>query len=83
MEHKTFYLGKHIKSHVNEYTNSEGDHYSDLISYTTRVASYNHLTNKIQIFGHHSTTTEKHINEFLQFYGFDTMTKKEIENYNN
>ena len=83
MEHKTFYLGKHTKSHVNEYTNSDGDHYSDLISYTTRVASYNHLTNEIQIFGYHSASTGRHINEFLQFYGFDTMTKKEIENYNN
>ena len=80
MEHKTFYLNSSSKHHVNEYTNSDGDHYSDLISYTTRVASYNHLTNEIQVFGWYSKATAKHTNLFLEFYGFDKMTKKEIEN---
>jgi hypothetical protein len=80
MTHKTFYLGKDTKSHVNEYINSDGDHYSDLISYETRVASYNHLTNEMQIFGWFSATSSRHINLFLEFYGFDTVTKKEMEN---
>ena len=71
--HKT--LSNH---HVNEYINSDGDHYSDLISYTTRVASYNHTTNEISVYSCPSNTTAKHINAFLAFYGFDTMKKSEI-----
>jgi len=46
---KTFYLNNSPKHHVNEYVNSEGDHYSDLISYETRVASYNHATNEMSV----------------------------------
>ena len=64
--------------HVNEYINSDGDHYSDLISYTTRVASYNHTTNEISVYSCPSNTTARHINAFLAFYGFDTMKKSEI-----
>ena len=85
---KTFYLkGENNKPlancHVNEYTNDNNDHLSDLISYTIRVASYNHLTNKIQIFGWYSKTTGKHINAFLQFYGFDKQAKSELfKNFN-
>jgi hypothetical protein len=33
--------------------------------------------------GYYSVTTGTHINTFLDFYGFDTCTKKELENYNN
>jgi len=80
---KKFYLNKTANHKVNEYTNESGDHYSDLISYTTRVASYNHLTNEMQVFGYYSTTTAKHINAFLEFYGFDKCNKKQLENYNN
>ena len=64
--------------HVNEYINSDGDHYSDLINYTTRVASYNHTTNEISVYSCPSNTTARHINAFLAFYGFDTMKKSEI-----
>ena len=64
--------------HVNEYINSDGDHYSDLISYTTRVASYNHATNEISVYCCLSNNTARHINAFLEFYGFDTMKKSEI-----
>ena len=64
--------------HVNEYINSDGDHYSDLISYTTRVASYNHATNEISVYCCPSNNTARHINAFLAFYGFDTMKKSEI-----
>lgn len=83
MTHKTFYLNNKAKNHVNEYTNESDDHYSDLVSYETRVASYNHLTNKMQVFGWYSNTTTKHTNDFLEFYGFKSCTKKELENYNN
>lgn len=78
---KTFYLKNKANNHVNEYTNEQGNHYSDLISYTTRVASYNHLTNEMQIFDWYSNTTTKHINAFLEFYGFDKLTKQQILNY--
>ena len=79
---KTFYINKTANNHVNEYTNDDGDHYSDLISYTTRVASYNHKTNEMSVYGWFSATTAKHINSFLNYYGFDTCSKKELENYN-
>lgn len=82
--HKTFLL-KPIDNrktmpnhHVNQYE-VEGVVYSDLISYTTRVASYNHNTNKISIYNCQSQTTRRHINTFLDFYGFDTMTKSQME----
>ena len=78
---KTFYINNKANNHVNEYTNSDGDHYSDLISYKTRVASYNHLTNEMSVYGYFSPNTAKHINSFLEFYGFDKCTKKELEDY--
>lgn len=62
---------------------TQKDGKSVLTSYVTDVAEYNHLTNEIEVFGLHSQTTTKHINLFLEFYGFDKMTKKElIETYN-
>lgn len=78
---KTFYINNKAKNHVNEYTNDDGDHYSDLVSYETRVASYNHKTNEMSVYGWFSNTTAKHINDFLEFYGFNRCTKKELENY--
>jgi len=56
---------------------------SELQSYNTIVARYFHETNKIDIYGYFSQTTASHINAFLSYYGFETMTKKEIENYGN
>jgi hypothetical protein len=53
---------------------------SELISFNTIVARYFHETNKVDIYGYFSPTTIQHQNAFLTFYGFDTMTKKEIEN---
>ena len=76
---KTFYINNTANNHVNEYVNSDGDHYSDLISYGKRVASYNHKTNEMSVYGWFSATTAKHINGFLEFYGFDKCTKKELE----
>ena len=77
MEHKTFYIDKSFKSHVNEYT-TDGTHYSDLVSYGIRVASYNHTTNEVSVYGWYSNTTAKHINTFLEYYGFDKMTKQQM-----
>lgn len=78
---KTFYINNKKNNHVNEYVNSDGDHCSDLISYDTRVASYNHKTNEMSVYGWFSATTAKHINDFLEFYGFDRVTKKEMLDY--
>ena len=64
--------------HVNQYE-CEGETWSDLISYTKRVAAYNHTTNEISVYSCPSNTTARHINAFLAFYGFDTMTLKEIK----
>jgi len=55
---------------------------TELKSYKTIVAEYNHLTNKIKVFGWFSSTTGRHINEFLLYYGFDKATKKEMDNWN-
>jgi len=83
MEHRTFKLqpidGRKTLNnhHVNEYE-VDGERISDLVSYTTRVASYNHATNEVSIYNAQSQTTARHINAFLYFYGFDTMTRKEM-----
>lgn len=56
---------------------------SYLKSYNTTVAEFNHHRNEMKVCGWYSKTTAKHINKFLEFYGFDECTKKElIENYN-
>lgn len=78
---KTFYINKLANNHINEYTNDEGEHYSDLVSYNTRVASYNYKTNEMSVYGWFSATTAKHINSFLNYYGFDSCSKKELEDY--
>lgn len=59
----------------------EGD-ISKLLSYDTVVAVYDQSTNKMKVNGWYSKTTARHINAFLDFHGFDTCTKKELENYN-
>lgn len=67
--------------HVNQYTNDGGETYSDLISYTTRVASYNHKDNTMSVYICPTKSTARHINAFLDFYGFDTCTINELRNY--
>lgn len=52
---------------------------STLFSYGTEVAQYNHQTNEMKVDGYFSATTGTHINAFLEFYGFDKCTKKELE----
>jgi hypothetical protein len=58
----------------------EKDGVSTLFSYDTEVARYNHCENKIKVNGYYSSTTGRHINAFLEFYGFDKMTKQEMLN---
>lgn len=69
------------KCHVLVRTNSHDEVISDLISYNTHVASYNHNTNIITVNGYFSLATTTHINAFLKYYGFDQCTKKEMEKY--
>ena len=68
---------------ANVYKDNEGKIL--LMSYRTIVAE---LTDKmvsednkahIKVNGYYSATTARHINEFLQQYGFDKMSKKEME----
>ena len=59
----------------------ENNGVSYLISYDTVVAEFDHHNNKMQVYGWFSSTTARHINAFLDFYGFNTCTKKELENY--
>jgi hypothetical protein len=85
MIEKTFYLkpinGKKSfgsKCHVNQYT-IDGVTYSDLVSFGKRVAYYNHTENFISVLGWYSNTTAQHVNAFLDFYGFEPMSKKEMQ----
>ena len=57
----------------------EQNNISTLLSYDTEVATYNHLTNEMVVNGYYSATTLTHINSFLAYYGFDIITKKELE----
>jgi N-acetylglutamate synthase-like GNAT family acetyltransferase len=49
-----------------------------LISYSTIVASYNIESEEMTIKDWYSTTTARHINEFLTQYGFPKMNKAEM-----
>ena len=53
-----------------------------LKSYDTIVCEYDMNNNKMLVFGWYSNTTAKHISAFLNYYGFDTCTKKELLTYN-
>lgn len=54
---------------------------SELWSYDTKVATYDHQNNEMKVLGYFSATTARHINSFLEFYGFDKCNKKQLENY--
>lgn len=56
---------------------------SRLVSYNTEVAIYDHKNNKMQVLGWYSQTTAKHINAFLEYFGFDKCSKQEMINYQN
>lgn len=66
---------------MNNYTIITIDNTSLLKSYDTIVAEFNHAENKINVFGWYSKTTAKHINIFLEHYGFDKCSKKELTKY--
>lgn len=51
-----------------------------LKSYDTIVALYDTQTKKIVVYGWYSSTTARHINAFLVHFGFDKMSKAEMQN---
>jgi len=59
----------------------ENDGIYQLQSYDTIVAKYDKNANHLQIFGWYSATTARHINSFLVYHGFSTLSKKEMQNY--
>lgn len=68
---------------ANIYRNNKGSIF--LMSYETIVAEIKDATvtdtgeKQAIVHGWYSMTTARHINEFLQQYGFDKMSKKEME----
>lgn len=78
-----FDSAKSFYKKANVYRNNQGKIL--LMSYTTIVAEIVDEaiseTGKRQanVFGWHSMTTGRHINEFLQQYGFNKMNKKQME----
>ena len=68
---------------ANIYRNDKGSIF--LMSYETIVAEIKDATvtdtgeKQAIVYGWYSKTTARHINEFLQQYGFDKMSKKEME----
>ena len=56
--------------------NKDGKHY--LKSYNTLVAEYDPADKKMKIYDYYSHTTGRHINAFLNHFGYPTMTKSEI-----
>lgn len=71
------------KAKVHQYTNDANKCKSELLSYNTKIVVYSHEDNKIIWLAkpnHITKTSMIHINCFLEFYGFDKMTKKEILN---
>lgn len=75
-----YILVKNFECHYNKaliyQDNNNSNHYI-LISYNTIVAELK--DNKYIIYGYYSPTTAKHINTFLRYFGFKTLSKKEIE----
>ena len=49
-----------------------------LQSYSTIVAEYNPTTKEMKIYDYYSPTTARHINAFLDYYGYPSMSKSEI-----
>ncbi|MDC7249497.1 MAG: hypothetical protein PQJ49_06250 [Sphaerochaetaceae bacterium] len=77
---KTFHLEPlNRKSFYGKAVVTTDNNISTLRSYETDVATYNHETNEMKVKGWYSATTMRHINAFLDHFGFDTCTKKQLE----
>ena len=60
----------------------QNDNVSELESFTTIVASFNHKTKTMTVNGWYSAATATHINAFLELQGLPRCTKKQLQNYN-
>lgn len=77
---RLFELYENIECYYNKaliYKEIEKENYI-LLSYETVVCEY--INNKMIIYGYYSRTTSNHINMFLRMHGYESMSKKEIEN---
>lgn len=74
-----YILVKNLEGHYNKaliYQNKSNSNNYILVSYNTIVAEinkYNYI-----IYGYYSETTKRHVNAFLQHFGLETLSKKEI-----
>lgn len=59
----------------------EYNDYIMLRSYSTIVAMINRKTHKIYIRGYYSPTTSRHLNFFLEKYGYNPIYKKDYGKY--
>lgn len=74
-----YILVKNLEGYYNKaliYQNKSNSNNYILVSYNTIVAEINE--NKYIIYGYYSETTKRHINAFLQRFGLETLSKKEI-----
>ncbi len=76
IDRKSFYGKAQVTMDGNDGTHT-------LVSYSTKVASYNPITEKLVINGWYSMTTARHINAFLHKFGLPTMTKKQMLEHDN
>lgn len=77
-----YYLAEIPQYHYNKcaiYEDNKGN--SFLLSYDTIVAEI--INNKLKIYGYYSRTTNRHLDTYLNRYGYPTMGKKDVENYIN
>ena len=58
----------------------EDGNITKLKSYDTIVAEYNKETKVMNIKDWYSATTMRHINSFLDYYGFQSKTKQQVIN---
>ncbi len=77
-----YYLVDIPQEHYNKcaiYEDNKGNSY--LLSYDTIVAEiYN---GDLKIYGYYSPTTNRHLNTYLNRYGYQSMNKKEVLAYEN
>ncbi len=60
-----------------------GDDLALLQSYNTIVATYNKKTKRMVVNGWYSNTTASHINAFLDYFNFPTVSKKIMQDWKN
>ena len=74
---------ENVKSYYNKAMVIEGSNRIDLYSYDTLVATIHKnedfTLSNVVVYGTYSSTTLRHIKEFLKQYGYEAKNKKQIE----